>query len=291
MFTINQTNIKTKKSTAMPVYNQLSSDYDKLFLDNLNQFQKGWLKDENPIKKFDFFYPSFGVKKNEKCDFLIYGQAANGWGSKFVTSETKLTKSNVKEGIEYSNDCFSEREHTPLDWVNVYWSKNTYKDAIKNSDTAKKFYPKLKYSVNRSFFWNVVYKLISDYYGLDKEKGDWSKKMVWSNLYKIAPYQKNPGYDVQELQRKVSIELVKKELEELTPKYCIVMTNEPWWKPFREKLKTSPVKHNNHPQVISVEQYKESKIILTTRPFSGSSDKHVEQILKITGKELTSATL
>ena len=269
----------------MSVYNKLSAQYDKLFLDNLNHFQKAWLKEGNKQGKFDFFYPSFGISKKEKCDFLIYGQAANGWGSKFVTSETKLTKSKVNEGIEYSNGFYSEGKsiHSPLAWVNVYWTKNTYRDAIKNSDTVEKFYPKLKYLVNRSFFWNVAYKLVSDYYRMDKESNFWSKKMVWSNLYKIAPFQKNPGNYVQELQREGSIELVKKELEELMPKYCIVMTNESWWEPFREELKTKTLKHSRNSQVISVEEFNNTKIILTTRPFSGSSDKHVAQILKITG--------
>ena len=102
--------------------------------------------------------------------------------------------------------------------------------------------------------------------------------MVWSNLYKIAPLRGNPDSYIKSLQQEFAIELVRKEIEELKPKYCIVLTNEEWWEPFRNGL-NSNILHRYNSRVITIEQINNTKIIVTTRPFRGSSNAHVEEIL------------
>ncbi len=270
------------------IYNHLSDSYNQLFAENIIQFQKNYntLEGKKSKKNYAVFYPSFGIRKNEQCQFLIYGQAVNGWGSEFNMSdkEPEIRNERLKKCIEYSNSYLGEKNHCPLDWVNVQWSNSTLRENIID-EASKKFYKDLarKYRTSRSFFWNVAYKLINDYYSLGRESWVWSQKMVWSNLYKIASQQMNPNSDERRFQEDLSIELVKKEIEELKPKFCIVLTNENWWKLFREKLKTTQLVNLSKPQVISFEQYNETKIVLTTRPFLGSSNKHVSQILNLIG--------
>ncbi|MDZ4757490.1 MAG: hypothetical protein SGJ10_05045 [Bacteroidota bacterium] len=101
-------------------------------------------------------------------------------------------------------------------------------------------------------------------------------------MYKISPDYGNPEIDERVYQLDLSVELLKREIDEIKPKFCIILTNEEWWKPFREKLEQKKLEHNSGPEVISFEEYNDTKIILTTRPFSGSHEKHVSQILKLT---------
>ena len=60
-------------------YNKLSNDYDSLYIQNIIDFQKRKLEINNEDDYFVDFYPSLGIKANEKTDFLVYGQAVNGW--------------------------------------------------------------------------------------------------------------------------------------------------------------------------------------------------------------------
>lgn len=260
-------------------YNTLSSDYDKLFIRNIEEFKKQAYKN----RKYAVFYPSFGTPKGDKTEFLIYGQAVKGWGSVFNSSVELNKEQLLREAIDYSNDYYQERNHSPLDWVNVYWGKNYYRRFV-TTQAEKEFYPPVSYSLFRSFFWNVIYKLICRYYGLDENGLDWSKKLVWSNLYKIAPAErKNPNDEECLWQEKLSIDLVKKEIEEIRPKFCIVLTNDSWWQPFRASLKTEMLSYAKLKSGIveSIERYKDTKIIVTTRPFRGSSNKHVKEILEL----------
>lgn len=61
------------------IYNQLLEDYNTLFLDNILKFKRKLEASTSGITEYVDFYPSFGIKKDEKADFLIYGQAVNGW--------------------------------------------------------------------------------------------------------------------------------------------------------------------------------------------------------------------
>lgn len=56
-----------------------------------------WISKEIEISSEDKsldFYPSFGIK-NERTDFIIYGQAVNGWGSGFNIDE-EINNENSK---------------------------------------------------------------------------------------------------------------------------------------------------------------------------------------------------
>ncbi|MGC4232098.1 MAG: hypothetical protein QM594_03745 [Niabella sp.] len=110
--------------------------------------------------------------------------------------------------------------------------------------------------------------------------------MVWSNLYKIAPAEgRNPNNEECKWQLKFSAALVRKELDEIKPKFCIVLTNNTWWKYFCENLKTKILQQyskQNDGIIESVEKYGETQIIVTKRPFlGGKSDEYVNETLKI----------
>lgn len=264
------------------IYNKLSDQYNTLYLENITQFQKKLLEQNQNDKYFVDFYPSFGIKENESTDFLIYGQAVNGWGSGFNLFDT-VNSENVKDSIRSSNSFLLEKDHNPLDWVNAQWSDSVYNGDCQD-DVSRNFYSG-KYRAYRSFFWNVSYKLICDFYAMERSSWDWSKKMVWSNLYKIAPEDANPNWNERNLQQPFSSELIRMEIDELNPKYCIVLTNESWWTPFQKALDSKILQQIDLPtEIVCYEQYKQTQIIVTKRPARGNSDKFVQQILELIKK-------
>lgn len=263
------------------LYNQFSKEYNTLYLENILQFQKQAQELNFGDKCFVDFYPSFGIKENETSDFLIYGQAVNGWGSGFNLSE-RVYDEKIKHSIQSSNEIPAESDHCPLDWVNVQWSNSSY---LKIQDDKLRTFYSGSYRTHRSFFWNVTYKLICDYYNIDRNSWDWSKKLVWSNLYKIAPDKANPDYDERNMQQPLSSDLVRKEIEEVHPKYCIVLTNDYWWEPFRETLRTTILQKSSLlTEIVSYEKYNQTEIIVTNRPRMGDSDLFVNQILQLIKK-------
>ena len=79
-----QYEVKTSQSVKKnyTAIDSLSFDYNELFIRNVEKFKKQAKKN----KDYAVFYPSFGIAKNDKPEFLIYGQAVKGWGSDFNTS-------------------------------------------------------------------------------------------------------------------------------------------------------------------------------------------------------------
>lgn len=227
------------------------------------------------------FYPSLGIKPNETCDLLFYGQALNGWASGFDVFGS-VDELKVRESITTSNKYFAKLNHSPLDWVNVRWSNSTF-NSITVDEDARHFYTNgSNYRTFRSFFWKVIFKLTCDYYNLERESWDWAKKIAWSNLYKIAEDGANPNFFLREQQVINSVELVRKEIEELKPKYCIILTNFEWWQPFQKLIGTTPMPYDKtFDSIVSVEQYYQTKLIITTRPRFGSGENHVKQILTL----------
>lgn len=259
----------------------LSKDFNNEFWNYISEFKNN---SGNVYQGYDVFYPSFGTKDYAGCDFLIYGQSIKGWQPSLKELD-KLNKDEfIKSCISYSND-YAEG-HNPIDWVNVLWSNETYnKNVLSQAD--REFYGETDYRTSRSFFWNVVYKLVNRYKNIsDDNSFEWSNYIVWSNLYKIAPSAKtNPDDNDCTWQWPKAAELVKKELEEIKPKYCIVLTNYSWWKDFSDYLQRKSIPGNYGELIEAVQEYNETKIIITKRPYAGSSDAFVKQIIDITGQE------
>ncbi|MEJ7768075.1 MAG: hypothetical protein WKF89_09705, partial [Chitinophagaceae bacterium] len=76
-------------------YNRLSKEYNQLYMENINAFQSAMnMMCYEPARYVDF-YPSFGVERSEKVEFLVYGQAVNSWGTTFDVNED-VTQDKVR---------------------------------------------------------------------------------------------------------------------------------------------------------------------------------------------------
>lgn len=266
------------------MYHTFSDEYNKLFRENVLSFVKN-RKESSLETEEDYclFYPSLSVPQNEQVDFLVYGQAVNGW---MGSAHENFNTQELKKLIEYSNHYFSDEEaqHCPLDFVNVRWSAAVYNG---ERDKVKKYYNEnsSQYWFSRSFFWRVVYKLVSDHYSYNRDTGNWSKKVVWSNLYKIAPARgANPDETEKAWQKETSLPLFKKELDELKPQNAILITNWSWAEPFVSYIGAIANHESPSPPIVYAGKYGGSNILVTTRPFLGNGEKHVSSLLEIIGK-------
>ncbi len=126
--------------------------------------------------------------------FLFIGKAVNGW----ITNETDLAK---LFDLTNPDRIFARKDQ--IEWVNNL-SGNTK-----------------GYNTRKSAFWRLIKKVSETYY---PEK--WYSNIAWTNLYKIAPWGGgNPNRKLQNAQRKYCFELLKKEIEILSPKYVIMLTS------------------------------------------------------------------
>lgn len=131
---------------------------------------------------------NFPDEKN--TGILFVGKAVNGW----VTNkkEIEILFGNGKKRI-------FDRE-----------------DQIKWVDSEK------SYNARKSAFWRVV-KAIS------QKQNVWSDKIAWSNLYKISPFEGgNPSATLKEEQLKLCREILKTEIEILSPKFVVMLVSD--WK-------------------------------------------------------------
>jgi hypothetical protein len=245
-------------------FSLFSDQYNKLFVENYQAYAENIKKNENNAlinKKYSLFFPSCGSKDKKDILFMIYGQAANGWTPTFQVNN--LRNGLLKEAIEYSNTT-DKGENCPLDWINKRWSS-------------------LK--LGRKFFFNVMYKLVNRYNdsGIDDE--NWCKNVVWSNLMKISPAAGGNPYGAEwTCQFEGAKKLFTKEIEEIKPKFVIILTNWDWAEDFLKNNTGFMVDEKTQGEFIqAIGKYRNvTQIIVTKRPRVGNNEQCVVEIIQLT---------
>ncbi|MCB9174679.1 MAG: hypothetical protein H6589_08735 [Flavobacteriales bacterium] len=187
---------------------------------------------------------------------LVIGQATNGWKPKwFVKDIPAQTDKIVTDSIDYSSE---EKGICPLEWINEKWSA---------------------YSLFRSFFWNVTYKLVKEKY--NRSDKDWNNIIAWSNLMKIAPSDYgNPNSEERQAQMEGCAKLFIQELEDLKPKNVLIITNLDTWAEPILRLANIQIQEKKGNYIQAIGQHENTKIIVTRRPFIGRHRPFVEELSK-----------
>lgn len=262
------------------IRNKLSDKYDILFTNSINSFQHAILPTWNESEWFTCFYPSLGHSVNRKADFLFYGQAVGGWEAGFDLHDL-IDEKMLYEIVLHSNQYLPGACESPLHWVNIKYSDELLKNYKLLPESDQVFGKKCYNRRGESFFWNLIYKTVNDFLEVPRNSFEWADNVVWSNLYKINDESNgNPKESVKNAQLDSALKLVKLELDEIQPKYCIVATNDPWWKPFGEYLNTEHLEFNKElsPEIQLIQRYNETLIFVCERPFSGDAESHVNKI-------------
>jgi len=133
------------------------------------------------------------------------------------------------------------------------------------------------YNINRSAFWRVTRGIIQ---GLGEDiSSDWTEKLVWSNLYKIAPKDGgNPSPKLCRLQRESCKKILLNEIDQVQPKDILFITGMDWFVDFADLFSIEQV---NRTFVVAKGVYGNSKIVVSNRPEGKPEKESVNEVISI----------
>lgn len=201
-------------------------------------------------------------------NLMIVGRAMNGW-------ETNFSDCNSPEALAES----------------VLQLRQPFEDIVAEEGIPCK--GRSNYFYQKSNFWKLT-KALLDAYGEARpgiwkdENFPWHQKVVWSNLYKVSPWgQGNPSWAQIKPFMANYIEIIRREIEILSPKHILFITDlnyfDPWKKQpsFSRNLLGELWRPEAIGCIVGTGQYNKSKIIICKRPDRwGISDQKIKDMAK-----------
>ena len=237
-----------------------NQEFRGLYKDLLSQNWKGKQVWEHMCAHVLTAAPHF-VGDDYKGDFklMVVGRAVNGWKVNFEKC------SAVNDVL----DTIMDQTYTFDDVVD--------ENGIDDGDS--------KYFYSKSPFWRLIRKTL-DAYG---ESENWNKKILWSNLYKVAPWEAgNPGWLLIRGKLETYIEIIKKEIEVYEPTHILFVTDMDYFDPYPNSLKYPGFKDalgvkeiDGYEHVVASEKYNNSKIVVCKRPEFKNTDEMVKEIKEV----------
>lgn len=152
------------------------------------------------VSVFDYVKAFFCMQWGKRFPFenkhglLFVGRATNGWDS-WTNDEITL------DGVF---DCIFNKSDQ-MQWV----------ENLEGNDNG--------YNTNKSAFWRVVKQITQHYHPTN-----WSSFIAWSNICKVAPGEGNPSDSLYETQIEICQQILKAEINVLSPKVVIFLTGKNW---------------------------------------------------------------
>jgi len=142
-------------------------------------------------------------------ELMWIGRAPNGW--EIIGSPHDFASSQyVDRTIENLGNA--DRDTCPLRWITQDWGQKT------------------KYNPATSAFWRTAKRTLLAPNEIDEV---WSSRLVWSNLYKIAPSKGgNPGSKLQKIQFHFCRDILVEEIVAFRPRRVVFATGMDWAEPF-----------------------------------------------------------
>lgn len=187
-------NIETDTQSEL----DLLCNYDRL-LCNLG-IESGKIRE----KEITTFFPMRGKLYNH--ELMVVGRAVNGWETKICPGEL-LDNEKRKEHLDSAYHI--EEDVCPLSWVTNAWGGK-------------------QYNTKKSAFWRVIHKMLREL-GIEHSDENWPSYIVWSNLYKVAPYEGgNPSSQLINIQQVECASILKREVYLFQPKRILFLTGYDW---------------------------------------------------------------
>ena len=148
---------------------------------------------------------------------LFCGRATNGWLTSCLDPEALFD-------TEYGPDCIFNLP-SQITWVERDMRSNCKRSAG-------------NYRCNSSPFWRVISATAGHFYSApDPDDGlTWSHHTGWTNLYKAAPMSGNPPPGMKSLIFADCLQILKCELDLLSPTHLIMLAGSSWYDPFVKGL-------------------------------------------------------
>jgi hypothetical protein len=169
------------------------------------------------------FWPMIGAAYDG--ELLVVGRAVNGWRTQWTVDQAR----SAAELAAVVSDAIATNTVTPdpMDWIVRLWG---------NAGERFDGFAMSRYNTARSAFWRVCRELcvVSPWH---RPPEAWSSYIAWSNLYKVAPFERwNPAGALLASQRKSAARLLANEVDELDPRHVVALTGREWFEPFAEHL-------------------------------------------------------
>ncbi len=193
-------------------------------------------------------------------NLMVVGRAVNDWDGEFQLDNIKTELLLEKLFPNSSSSNF------PLEWVESSWG---------SSDG---------YNTKKSAFWRVIRELSLNINQLDSDD-HWATKLVWSNLYKIAPSGGgNPSDSLSGYQFDACNNLLKAEIEEFQPKCIVFLTGINWFDRFLSEnitLKAVPgTKWVDASGVLNLNGLA-SKVVIAKHPQGKPESELINEIIEV----------
>lgn len=193
----------------------------------------------NPELELSAFLP---VKGNLAVgELMIVGRAPNGWGESWRPSDAVDSHSRKKIIDEAIRSSWA-RDRCPMSWISRWWStlvfqcgdcKKEYTAKTQSCNECGGQKVRRAYNPARSPFWRVVREATHALAIADRAKVDWPSNLIWTDLYKISPYEGgNPSSSLIRLQQSLCVQLLCEEIRHFKPRRILFLTGHDWAQPF-----------------------------------------------------------
>lgn len=196
--------------------------------------------------------------KDCKEKIMVVGRAVNGW-------EVSFTNCSTLENTVHSILNQAQRLDKVVDLNGV-----KYKDS---NDKTKTYY------YSRSPFWRLIRKVMESY----GEADNWNQKILWSNLYKIAPRRTgNPSWSLIKQDLDLYIACITEEINAYKPDKVLFITDSNYFTPYNDRpsfadaLNVTMKPYGQH--IVGSGTYNNSKIVVCKRPEFRNTDAMAEEI-------------
>ncbi len=177
---------------------------------------------EMPKKYKEEKLSNFVTMKGERYDvnkdvrFMIVGRATNGWGD-------SMNKISAESYAEEASKIFDKTNRFYTDWNMKDIKNNPYSEYRDVNDGKEK-----RYYLSKSAFWSSAKNVWCKLNGVDN-KPDWFNEIVWSNIYKVAPFESgNPSTNLIYAQAPACVKILKEEIDILKPTHILLAIDKSW---------------------------------------------------------------
>jgi hypothetical protein len=154
---------------------------------------------------------------------MVVGRAVNGWCDEWSPNIATIKEEREKIVESAYQECLFINDECPMKWVSDKWG-------ISEPGT-------YTYNTKRSAFWRVIRQVAGRLGIADIETDDWPSHLIWSNLYKIAPFKGgNPSEKLCDLQYDQCVKCLKQEIRDWKPRRILFLTGLGWAKELLEDL-------------------------------------------------------
>lgn len=207
---------------------------------------------------------------HEDIKIMIVGRAVNGWEVDFEDCSS----------LDNTVNSILKQENRLDDFAKDY----ILYDAVENNEVVQK-----KYYYAKSPFLRMMRQLVG---ALSNSEDNWQQRIVWSNLFKIAPRKGgNPSWLMLRDNLDLYIELMRYEIAKYRPDIVVFVTDMDFFDPypnnekypsFRRLMKEEPCDNDAKFVKLQGSMFCDSstKIIVTARPERRPIKDMIEEIYK-----------